>query len=66
MTTPHKLLVIQAQNRVIAIQKFWVENHLDPVGRPVEQLDTPDLVEDRVTCVVCHVVSDNGGQRVSL
>jgi hypothetical protein len=66
VATSNKLLVIQTEDGVVGVQKLWMEDDLDPVGAPVEQLDAPDLVEDRVAGVVRHVVSDDRRKRVSL
>ena len=66
MTTPHKLLIVQAQNRVVRIQEFRVEDDLDTVRRAVKQLHAADLVQDRVARVVGHVVGDDGRERVAL
>lgn len=43
-----------------------MENHLDPVFGPVEQLYPPELVQDRVVRIIRHVVGDDRRQRVSL
>lgn len=40
--------------------------HLDSVSLPVEELDSSDLVQDRVGSVIGHVVGDDGGERVPL
>ena len=66
MTTPDKLLIVQTQNRVIGVQEFRVEDDLDSVGSPVEELHSSNLVQDRVVCIICHVVCDNGWKGVSL
>lgn len=62
----HELVVVEGQHRVGGIQKLGVEDDLDAVGRVVEELHAPDLVEDRVLGVVGHVVRDDGGQAVAL
>lgn len=56
MTSTHKFFVIQRQNRVITVQKVGVEDNLDTIMGIVEQLDTPDLVENRIISVIGHVV----------
>ena len=66
MAPPHELLIIEPQDRVIAAQKVRVEHDLDAVVVPVEELDAPDLVEDRVRRVVGHVVRGDGRERVAL
>lgn len=66
MATPDKFLVVQTEDWVVAVQEFGVEDNLDTVRRPVEQLNPADLVQDRVVGIVCHVMGRNGRQRVSL
>jgi hypothetical protein len=66
MAPSHKLLIVQPQDRVIAVQEIWVEDDLDAVAGVVEQLHAPDLVQDRVVGVVGHVVRHNRGQAVAL
>jgi hypothetical protein len=66
MTSPDKLLVIQSEDRVVCIQEFRMEDNLDPITRPVEQLDPSNLVEDGIVGIVGHVVGSNGRERVSL
>lgn len=43
-----------------------MEHDLDSVAARVEELDATDLAENRVTCVVRHVVSDDGREGVAL
>ena len=66
MTTSNKLLVIETQDRVVGVQEFGVEDNLDSVRRLVEQVNSSDLVKNRVGSIVGHVVGDNGRKRVSL
>lgn len=66
MTTPNKLFIIQTQDGVVTVQEFGVEDNLDPVFGPVEQLYPPELVQNRVICVIRHIVRDDRRQRVSL
>lgn len=65
MTPSHKLLIIQSQNGIIRVQEIRMEHDLDSVAARVEELDATDLAEDRVACVVCHVVSDDGWEGVA-
>lgn len=65
MTTPDKLLVVETQDRVVGVEELGMEDHLDSVGRPVEQLDSTNLVQDRIVRVVGHVVSRDGGKGVT-
>lgn len=66
MATPDKLLIVQPKNRVVGVQELWVEDDLDAVRGPVEQLNPSDLVQDWVVGVVRHVVGRNGRERVPL
>lgn len=66
MATTDELLVIQTQDWVVRVQEFWVEDDLDSVGASVEELDSSDLVQDRVGAVVLHVVGNDGRKRASL
>ena len=66
MAAADELLVVHAENRVVAVQEVRVEHDLDTVMRVVEQLDASDLVEDRVIVVVGHVVCRHGRERVPL
>jgi hypothetical protein len=66
MTSSNKLFIVHPQDRVVGVQEFGVEDDLDPIVLLVEQLSPPDLVQDRIVCIVLHVVSGNGGQRVPL
>jgi hypothetical protein len=61
MTTPNKLFVIQTEDRVVRIQEFRMENNLNPISRPVEQLNSSDLVQDGIVGVVGHVVCGDWG-----
>ena len=65
MASAHKLLVVEAENRVVGVEEFGVEEDLDAITRTVEELDAADLVENRVVGIVSHVVGDDGRQRVS-
>jgi hypothetical protein len=65
MTAPDELLVIQPKNRVVGVQKLRVEDDLDAVLTPVEELAPPNLVQDGVVRVVGHVVSRDGRERVT-
>ena len=62
----HELLVVHAQDRVVAVQEVGVEHDLDAVRGRVEELDAADLVQDRVVRVVRHVVRRDGRKRVAL
>lgn len=61
MTSSNKLLIIQAQNRVVRVQEFRMEDDLNSISRSVEQLNASDLVQDWVVRVVGHVVSCDWG-----
>lgn len=65
MAPPNKLLVIESEDRVVGIEELGVEEHLDTVARPVEQLDPTNLVQDGVVGVVGHVVRRHGRERVA-
>lgn len=65
MTPPHKLLVVEAQDRVVGVEELGVEDDLDAIRRPVEELYSADLVQDGVVRVVGHVVRRDGRERVA-
>lgn len=65
MASPDELFVIERQDRIGGVQELGVEDDLDPIVRPVEELDASDLVEDGIVAVVGHVVSDDGRERVA-
>lgn len=66
MTASHKVVVVERQDRVVGVEELGVEDNLDPVLGPVEQLYPSDLVENGVCGVVHHVVGDNGRECFSL
>lgn len=66
MATTHKLFVVQTKNGVVRVQKLRVEDDLDSIRASVEELDSSDLIQDRVGAVVLHVVGDDRGKRVPL
>ena len=66
MTSPHKLLIIQPQDRVIRIQEIRMEHNLHPIVMPIEQLHASNLVQNRVRTVVDHVVRHDRWERVPL
>ena len=61
-----ELLVVHAQDRVVAVEEVGVEDDLDAVVRVVEELHAPDLGQNRVVVVVRHVVRRDGRERVPL
>ena len=61
-----ELLVVHAQDRVVAVEEVGVEDDLDAVMRVVEELHAPDLGQNRVVVVVRHVVRRDGRERVPL
>jgi hypothetical protein len=65
MTSPDELLVVQPKNRVVGVQELGVEDDLDAVLTPVEQLHPPDLVQDGVVRIVGHVVRRNRREGVA-
>ena len=62
----HELLVVHAQDWVVAVEEVGVEDDLDAVMRVVEELHAPDLGQNRVVVVVRHVVRRDGRERVPL
>lgn len=66
MTTPHKLSIIQPQDRVVRIQKVGVKHDFDVICGVVEQFDVSDLIQDGVGRVVSHTVSRHRRQQVAL
>lgn len=66
MATTDKLFVVEAEDGVVGVEEFRVEDDLDSVRRAVEQLNPADLVQDRVVGIVGHVVGRYRRERVSL
>ena len=66
MASSHELLVVHAQDRVVAVQEVGVKHDLHAVLRVVEELHATDLVQDRVVRVVRHVVRRHWRQGVPL
>jgi len=59
VTSSDELFVIETENRVVRVQELGVEDDLYSIGISVEELNSSDLVEDRVVGIVSHVVSDD-------
>jgi hypothetical protein len=66
MATTQEFLIIQTQKWIVCIQEFWVEHNLDTIIIPVEELDSADLVQDGIACIIGHVVGHNRWQTLSL
>lgn len=66
MTPSHEFLIIETQDWIARIQEIRMEDNLDAVRGRVEHLHAADLPENRVTCVVRHVVRYNGREGVAL
>ena len=66
MASAHELLVVHAEDRVVTVEEVRVEDDFDAVARGIEQLHSPDLIQDRVVAVVRHVVRRDGWESVSL
>jgi hypothetical protein len=60
-----KLLIVHAKHRIICVEEIGVKDDLDAVMRSVEEPDTPDLIQNRVVRVVCHVVRRHCWERVA-
>ncbi|KAH3664964.1 hypothetical protein OGATHE_003779 [Ogataea polymorpha] len=65
MTASDELVIVQRKNRVAGVEEFRVEDDFHAILAGVEQMALADLVEDRVVCVIHHVVGHNWRQRVS-
>ena len=66
MASTNELFIVQTKNRVVGVEEIWVEDNLDTVVLRVKQLDTTNLVENRVASIVSHVVSRHRRERVAL
>ena len=66
MATPHKLLVIHSEQRVVGAQELRVEDNLYTVLARVEKLDLANLVQDGVLVIVGHVVGNDRGEGIAL
>jgi hypothetical protein len=56
-----KFLIVHAKNGVICVQEIRVKDNFDAVICCVEELHTPDLIENGVVRVVRHVVCRYSG-----
>jgi hypothetical protein len=65
VTTPDKFFVIEAEDGVIRVQELGVEDDLDTIRIPIEELYSTNLVQDRVVCIVGHVVGHDRGERIA-
>jgi hypothetical protein len=66
VATSHKFFVIKTEDWVVRVQEFRVEDDLDPIRASVEELDSSDLVQNRICAVILHIVGDNWRKRTSL
>ena len=66
VASTNELLIVHAQDGVVAVQEVWVEDDLDAVMRVVEQLDTSNLVENWIVVVIGHVMCRYGREGVAL
>lgn len=66
MTTSDKVVVVEGEERIVAVQELRVEDNLNSIGRMVEQVDSSDLVQDWIFGIIGHVVRDDRWQGVSL
>lgn len=65
MTSSNELFVIETENRVVRVQELGMEDNLDSIRISVEELNSSDLIEDRVVGIVCHVVGNDGRKGVA-
>jgi hypothetical protein len=65
VTSSDEFFVVETENRVVRVQELGVEDDLDSIRVSVEELNSTDLVQDRVVGVVGHVVSHDGRERVA-
>lgn len=66
MASTNELLIVQTQDRVVGVEEVRVEDHLDAIRGRVEQLHSPDLIQDGVTGIVRHIVRGDWWQSVPL
>jgi hypothetical protein len=52
MSTANEIIVIKRKHRVGRVQELGMENDLDTVRGVVEELYSPDLVQNRVRQVI--------------
>lgn len=66
VASTNELLVVHAEDGVVAVQEVWMENDLDAVMGVVEQLNASNLVENGIIVVIGHVVCRYGREGVAL
>ena len=52
MSAAYEIIVVKRKDGICRVEEFRVENDLDTVGRVIEELDAPDLVQDGVGGIV--------------
>ncbi len=65
MASSDKFFIVHAKDRVVRIEKVRMKDDLDAVIRRIEELHTPDLIENRVARVIRHVVCRHSGKGVA-
>lgn len=66
MATAHEFLVIQTKDGIVGVEEVGMEDDFNTVARLVEQLHTANLVENRVICVVGHVMRHDRREGIAL
>lgn len=61
MATSDELFIVQSQNGIVGIQEVGVKDDFYTIGSRVEQLDTADLVQNRIVGIIGHIVSRDWG-----
>lgn len=56
MTTSYELLVVHSQDGIVRVEEIGMEDDLDFIGVVVEQLDSTDLIQNRIGGIVDHVM----------
>ncbi len=64
MTPPHKIIIVQSKQRIIAIQKLWMKHNFHTIISVIEHTKPSKLVQDGVVTIICHVVCYNGWECV--
>lgn len=66
MTSSNEFLVVQSKNGIVGVKEIRVEDDLDSISIPVEELNTTYLAEDGVIEVIGHVMCDDRWKGVAL
>ena len=56
MAAANKFFVIETKNGVVGVQEVGMEHNLYAIVVVIEKLDLTDLIENRISMIVSHIV----------